>query len=99
MGANGTRCPLYSLICDWVFREYDAPGTLDALADAEKVEPPQGPALQINNITYSYVPEGAPQLVRVSFSFPYGSRMSVVGANGAGKSTLLSILGGKRMIP
>merc|ERR1719480_756829 len=35
--ANGARCPLYSLMCDWVFREYDAPGTLDALSDAEPV--------------------------------------------------------------
>lgn len=35
----------------------------------------------------------------MSFSFPHGSRILVVGANGAGKSTLLSILGGKRMIP
>jgi CCR4-NOT complex subunit CAF16 len=97
--ANGTRCPLYSLMCDWVFREYDAPGTLDALSDAEPVQPPQGPALQTNNLTYSYVPGGRPQLDSVSFSFPHGSRILVVGANGAGKSTLLSILGGKRMIP
>ena len=97
--ANGTRCPLYSLMCDWVFREYDAPVALDALADADKVEPPQGPALQANNLTYSYVPGGRPQLDNVSFSFPHGSRILVVGANGAGKSTLLSILGGKRMIP
>merc|ERR1719150_140802 len=54
--ANGTRCPLYSLMFDWVSKEYDAPGTLDALSDAEPVQPPQGPALQTNNLTYSYVP-------------------------------------------
>lgn len=96
--SSGTRCPLYTLMKDWVFKEYDAPVELDALADAAVV-PAQGPALETKNLSYSYVQGGRPQLSSVSFSFGYGARILVVGANGAGKSTLLSILGGKRMIP
>jgi len=96
--AKGTRCPLYSLMKDWVFMEYDAPVAFDALTDAPKMPPVEGPTLQTKNLTYSYVPGGKEQLKGVSFSFPQGARILVVGANGAGKSTLLSILGGKRMI-
>jgi len=97
--AKGTRCPLYSLMKDWVFREYDAPVALDTLADAPKIVPGAGPALETKGLSYAYFAGGTPQLENVSFAFPHGSRILVVGANGAGKSTLLSILGGKRMIP
>jgi len=48
-------------------------------------------------LNYAY-DGGSPQLKEVSFLFPQGARIIVVGANGAGKSTLLSILGGKKMV-
>jgi CCR4-NOT complex subunit CAF16 len=97
--ANGTRCPLYSLMKEWVFQEYDAPAALDNAADAPMAPEPPGPTLEITNLSFSYV-KGAPSNVKgVSFSFNRGARILVVGANGACKSTVMSILGGKRMIP
>jgi CCR4-NOT complex subunit CAF16 len=96
--ANGTRCPLYSLMKDWVFREYDAPAPLDTIADAPMAPELDGPTLEVTNLNFSYL-GGAPNLKSVSFSFGRGARILVVGANGACKSTIMSILGGKRMIP
>jgi CCR4-NOT complex subunit CAF16 len=96
--AKGTRVPLYTLMKDWVFREYDAPVSAFPADQTTIVPVIDKPTLETNQLTYSYA-GGKPQLKNVSFSFNRGARILVVGANGAGKSTLLSILGGKRMIP
>jgi CCR4-NOT complex subunit CAF16 len=98
MVAKGTRVPLYTLMKEWVFREYDAPVSAFPADETVIVPEMDKPTLETNQLTYSYA-GGKPQLKNVSFSFNRGARILVVGANGAGKSTLLSILGGKRMIP
>lgn len=95
--AQGVKCPLYSLMRDWVRRDYDEPVAPNVeSADAAKMV--EGAVLETRNLSYSYG-GGSPQLQSCSFSFGRGARILVVGANGAGKSTLLSILGGKRMVP
>jgi len=96
--AQGTRVPLYSLMREWVLREYDV---LVAEEDTESPQAPDfpGPVLDVQNLTYAYA-AGLPKVLQdVTFSFGRGSRVLVVGANGACKSTVMSILGGKRMIP
>jgi CCR4-NOT complex subunit CAF16 len=98
--SNGTRCPLYALMKDWVFREYDAPAAIDRETDAPPAPIPDGPTLSVTNLNFSYFGAGAsPDVKGVSFAFERGARILVVGANGACKSTVMSILGGKRMIP
>eukprot|EP00450_Noctiluca_scintillans_P040230 CAMPEP_0194479686 /NCGR_PEP_ID=MMETSP0253-20130528/2729_1 /TAXON_ID=2966 /ORGANISM="Noctiluca scintillans" /LENGTH=563 /DNA_ID=CAMNT_0039318953 /DNA_START=111 /DNA_END=1802 /DNA_ORIENTATION=+ len=97
--ASGVRCPLYTLMKEWVSRDYDAPVCTNDAADAPVVPEVDGPTLATTNLTYAYAAGGRPQLKNMSFSFSRGARILVVGANGAGKSTLLSILGGKRMVP
>jgi CCR4-NOT complex subunit CAF16 len=98
MVAQGARCPLYSLMKEWVAEVYKPPVAPDAKEGAQILEAMEGPVLETKNLSYSYA-GGKPQLENVSFNFGRGARILVVGANGAGKSTLLSILGGKRMIP
>jgi len=96
--SQGTRVPLYSLIREWVNREYDV---LVAEEDKESPQAPTlpGPVLDVQNLTYAYA-AGLPKVLQdVTFSFGRGTRVLVVGANGACKSTVMSILGGKRMIP
>lgn len=98
--SNGTRCPLYALMKEWVFREYDAPPAIDRETDAPVAPIPSGPTLQVTDLNFSYLGAGAaPDVKGISFAFERGCRILVVGANGAGKSTVMSILGGKRMIP
>ncbi|CAK9067381.1 unnamed protein product [Durusdinium trenchii] len=98
--AKNTRCPLYTLMKQWIVQSYGETGAVqqDASSTGPPVEAVDGPVLESKNLTYSYA-GGTPQLQNVSFHFSRGARILVVGANGAGKSTLLSILGGKRMIP
>eukprot|EP00932_Pfiesteria_piscicida_P012292 SRR837773.23632.p1 GENE.SRR837773.23632~~SRR837773.23632.p1 ORF type:complete len:512 (+),score=175.83 SRR837773.23632:79-1536(+) len=97
--AQGTRVPLYSLMREWVFREYDA------LADpGDDIGSPVAPehdghVLDITGLSYAYAAGLEPVLKDIRFAFGRGSRILVVGANGACKSTVMSILGGKRMIP
>jgi len=96
--AQGTRVPLYSLMREWVFREYDALGQVE---DSTSPSAPDvaGPVLEVNNLSYAYA-VGLPNALHdVTFSFNRGARILVVGANGACKSTIMSILGGRRMIP
>jgi CCR4-NOT complex subunit CAF16 len=95
---NGTRCPLYSVMREWVFSGYDSDAAMLGADDSPMAPELSGPVLEATNLSYSYA-GGSPQLKGVSFSFARGARILVVGANGAGKSTLMSILGGKRMIP
>jgi CCR4-NOT complex subunit CAF16 len=98
--AQGTRVPLYTLMKEWIFREYVAPVSLDNSADDSPMcDAADGPVLEVKNLNYSYAAGLPPVLKDVSFSFNRGARILVVGANGASKSTVMSILGGKRMIP
>lgn len=92
------RCPLYTLMKEWIARDYDEPIEANAATTGPLVEHTTGAVLETKNLTYSYA-GGSPQLKDCTFNFGRGARILVVGANGAGKSTLLSILGGKRMVP
>jgi len=97
--AQGTRVPLYTLMKDWVFREYDAPVDADQGTDAPAAPEVECPVLDVKSLSYAYA-AGLPHVLKdVTFSFGRGARILVVGANGACKSTVMSILGGKRMIP
>merc|ERR1719188_2701590 len=98
MVSNGTKCPLYTLMKEWVFREYKAPVALELAEDAPMAPEPNGPTLEVTNLTFAYG-NNPSSLKGISFAFNRGARILVVGANGACKSTVLSILGGKRMVP
>jgi CCR4-NOT complex subunit CAF16 len=97
--ANGTRTPLYSLMKEWVFREYSDAKAPNVLEGAPIVPEQQCATLEVANLKFSYVPGATPNVSGATFSFNRGARILVVGANGACKSTIMSILGGKRMIP
>lgn len=99
--ANGTCCPLYAMMKELIFQEYDAPTAIDRETDAPMAPTPEGPTLEVKNLNFSYLGEGvkAFDLKGASFAFDRGARILVVGANGACKSTVMSILGGKRMVP
>jgi len=97
--SKGTRCPLYTLMKNWVFPEYSPPVAYAIETDTPMAPSPEGPTLEVTNLTFSYAPGLPPCLKDMSFSFNRGARILVVGANGACKTTVMSILGGKRMIP
>jgi len=97
--AQGTRVPLYSLIKEWVFREYDAPVSAGTEPCGPEAPDSGSPVFDVQNLAYSYAPGLPTVLKQVSFTFGRATRILVVGANGSCKSTLMSILGGKRMIP
>jgi CCR4-NOT complex subunit CAF16 len=84
---------------EWVCAEYKTPVAYTIEADTPKAPMPQGPTLEVTNLTYSYAQGLPPVLKDMTFAFNRGARILVVGANGACKSTVMSILGGKRMIP
>lgn len=96
--ASNTRCPLYTMMKEWVSHEYKPPVPIENTKDVPMAPTPDGPTLEVTNLAFSYM-GASPDLKSVSFGFDRGSRILVVGANGACKSTLMSILGGKRMIP
>jgi len=96
--AKGTRCPLYSLMKQWVMQEYKPPVAYE-IGDTPMAPTPEGPTLEVTNLTFAYAQGLPPSLKDMSFAFDRGARILVVGANGACKSTVMSILGGKRMIP
>jgi len=77
---------------NWVFTEYDAPVALEKEADAPMAPDPNGPTLEVTNLTFAYG-NSAPSLKGISFSFNRGARILVVGANGACKSTVMSAFG------
>merc|ERR1711988_1780915 len=84
---------------DWVLKDYAVPVSYELDADAPMAPEPQGPTLEVTNLTFAYAQGLTPCLKDMSFAFNRGARILVVGANGACKSTVMSILGGKRMIP
>lgn len=97
--SKGTRCPLYSLMKQWVLAEYVAPVAYEMNNETPMAPEPQGPTLEVTKLTFSYAQGLPPCLKDMNFAFDRGARILVVGANGACKSTVMSILGGKRMIP
>jgi ABC-type uncharacterized transport system ATPase subunit len=97
--ARGTRTPLYALVKQWVSAEYAKPTPYEIASDAPMAPHPQGPTLEVTNLTFAYAQGLPPCLKDMSFAFNRGARILVVGAHGACKSTVMSILGGKRMIP
>jgi len=99
MVSKGVRCPLYTLMKQWVMADYVAPVEYKIDAHVPMAPTPDGPTLAVVNLTFSYAKGLPPCLKDMSFSFNRGARILVVGANGACKSTVMSILGGKRMIP
>jgi ATP-binding cassette subfamily B protein len=48
--------------------------------------------IEIRGLTFSYQPQGAPQLSDVSLTIPQGTRVALVGGVGSGKSTLVNLL-------
>lgn len=48
--------------------------------------------IQIENVTYSYSPDGRPALDNVNLTIPQGEFVSIVGPNGGGKSTLIKLI-------
>jgi ATP-binding cassette subfamily B protein len=63
--------------------EEDAPGAVDAVTVAGKVE--------FKNVTFAYVP-GADVLKNVSFTVAPGKKAAFVGPTGAGKTTVVNLL-------
>lgn len=54
--------------------------------------------VQVNNLSFSFIPGGQETLQGVALSLPAGARCVLIGQNGAGKSTLLEILSGNKMV-
>jgi CCR4-NOT complex subunit CAF16 len=96
--ADGVKCLLYSLMKEWVFREYKEPTPIMEDSGTPAAPIVDGHTLEVTNLAFSYAGD-VPTVKGVSFGFDRGARILVVGANGACKSTVMSILGGKRMIP
>jgi ATP-binding cassette, subfamily B, bacterial CvaB/MchF/RaxB len=59
---------------------------------APRRQPLPGPALRIENLSFSYDPAEPPVLDKLSFEIPSGAFVAIVGPSGVGKSTLMRIL-------
>lgn len=53
---------------------------------------PKDSGIVFDRVAFSYEPDGAPALDRVSFTMKPGEITAIVGASGAGKSTLVNLL-------
>ena len=60
--------------------------------DARGVLPRIEGAVRCRDVTFRYNPQSAPALAGVSFDFPAGSVIGIVGRSGSGKSTLTRLL-------
>ncbi|OYV32982.1 MAG: thiol reductant ABC exporter subunit CydC [Rhodospirillales bacterium 20-64-7] len=71
-----------------------------ALADAAPAvtpptapaSPPQGFALELDDVSLRYAPEAGWALHRLSLRIPEGRRVGIIGPTGSGKSTLINLL-------
>ena len=95
--------PLNQLVGQWrTFASFkQSVERLGALFDSEsdrlesevKLETPKGEFV-MENVTFSYVPGGAPVVDNLSLSIPAGGVHALVGRNGCGKSTVLKLIQG-----
>lgn len=63
----------------------------ERLVSEVKLERPKG-EITIENVSFSYYPEGRPVVDRVSLTIPPRGVVSIVGRNGSGKTTLLKLM-------
>jgi ABC-type multidrug transport system fused ATPase/permease subunit len=49
-------------------------------------------SIQFKDVTFSYSPDSAPVLNKLSIDFPIGKKIAIVGASGSGKSTITQLL-------
>ncbi|TDQ81495.1 ATP-binding cassette subfamily C protein LapB [Dongia mobilis] len=95
--------PLSQLISSWraLAQMRDSAGRLAAIlaepddrrADAIDLPRPSG-RLQLEAVSFAYVPEAPPVLGNISLRFGPGGLHAIVGPNGSGKTTLLKIAHG-----
>lgn len=55
---------------------------------------PDAPAIDFQNVSFTYTAASAPTLQGVSFTVPRGTTVGIVGETGSGKSTLVHLLAG-----
>lgn len=65
--------------------------SLDAPQTAPS-EPESAPAVEFQNVTFTYPTGGAPALSGISFTLPRGKTLGIIGGTGSGKSTLVSLI-------
>ena len=68
--------------------EFCALPTEPTIGETPPLEWPQEGAIDVENLSVAYSPDGAPALRNISFKIPAGARMGIVGRTGAGKSSL-----------
>ena len=65
--------------------------SLDAPQTAPQ-EPERAPAVEFQNVTFTYPTGGAPALSGISFTLPRGKTLGIIGGTGSGKSTLVNLI-------
>ena len=65
--------------------------SLDAPQTAPS-EPESAPAVEFQNVTFTYPTGGAPALSGISFTLPRGKTLGIIGGTGSGKSTLANLI-------